>query len=107
MDAPSGALPTKPMTGGPPQMFMEYLTPPVIVQSMEVKGCPVMGLIPWTSNCRLFQSNDYGSRRQSRPPKQAHTGGHLQKPPLFTEDYRHHNFILDKPFIYVSILHLR
>ena len=37
-----------------------------------------MGSIPWTSNCRLFQSNDYGSRRQSRPLNQAHAGGHLQ-----------------------------
>ena len=35
------------------------------VQSTVAKGRPVMGLIPWTSNCRLFQSNDYGSRRRS------------------------------------------
>ena len=27
------------------------------------------------ANCRLFQSNDYGIRRQSRPPSQAHAGG--------------------------------
>ena len=46
----------------------------VIVQSTVVTGRPVMGLIPWTSNCRLFQSNDYGTRRQSRPPNQAHAG---------------------------------
>ena len=44
-----------------------------------------MVLIPWTSNCRLFQSNDYVSRRQSRPSNQAHAGGHSKKPPPFTE----------------------
>ena len=31
-----------------------------------------MGLVPRTSNCRLFQSHDYGTRRQSRPSNQAH-----------------------------------
>ena len=59
----------------------------VVVQSTVVKGRPVMGLIPWTSNCRLFQPNDYGSRRQSRPPNQAHAGGHPQSRHCSLRDY--------------------
>ena len=31
-----------------------------------------MVLVLRTSNCRLFQSNDYGTQRQSRPPNQDH-----------------------------------
>jgi hypothetical protein len=27
-----------------------------------------MGMVLRTSNCYLFQSDDYGTRRQSRPP---------------------------------------
>ena len=59
------------------------------------KGRPVMGLIPWTSNCRLFQSNDYGTRRQSRPLNQAHAGGHLQNRHCSLKYYKDKNVILD------------
>jgi hypothetical protein len=57
----------------------------VTAQLTVAKGHSVMGLVFRTSNGRFFQFNDYGPRRQSHPPKQAHGGGHTPKPPRFTK----------------------
>jgi hypothetical protein len=49
------------------------------------RAAPGMGLVPRTSNRRLFQPDGYGAGWQSRHPNQANAGVHPQKPPLFIE----------------------
>ena len=55
------------------------------VQFTVASGRYVIGLVLRTSNCRLFQSNDYGTRRQSRPMNQPHDMAAAPKPPMFIE----------------------